>query len=58
MRWSILVIFLLSLTACGQKGNLYLPEKDAGDKSAQDTPVQDKTARDMASADQFTRIFY
>jgi len=42
MRWSLLLIFLLSLTACGQKGGLYLPEKAAGDNTAQDKPVHDK----------------
>jgi len=50
MRWPLLVIFLMSLTACGQKGDLYLPEKDSGDKSAQETPAHDKTARDMSTA--------
>jgi len=53
MRWPLLVIILLSLTACGQKGDLYLPEKSAGDK-----PAQNKTALAMRSAEQSTLIFY
>lgn len=36
MRWPLLVIFILSLTACGQKGDLTLPEKSTQDKAAQD----------------------
>jgi len=48
MRWPFLIIFTLALAACGQKGDLYLPEKAAGD-----TPVHNKSARDMSSGEQF-----
>jgi len=44
MRWSLLVIFILSLTACGQKGDLFLPDKPDADKSSQGKPDADNQA--------------
>lgn len=57
MRWPILIMLMLLITACGQKGDLTLPEKPDQQKSDQKKSEQQKAEQVQSAREQIILIF-